>query len=388
MKLIFIGTSSTVIRPASPILLLLIVLFFPMPGLAADAIIELATSENDPAAQYFLGRRYAAGFGVKKDQNRAAKWYMKAAKQGHVKALYEMGQIYNKGMGIRKDFQTAYECFLKAARQGHVQAMYEIGNHYYSGLDGPADTERATFWYRMAAEKNHAGAQQQLGKILNGGIGIDANKAEGQKWLSLANQAKENTEYDPDAATFAKPASKPLKSVVDKKQSRSKIASKPVPAKATTSKKHKPVKMAKATPQKSKPKVDRKVVKKSKPKSTADTFPEAQLISYIKDFPSGPDIIKPELQYRVGMLYLKGKGLPQNTLTALTWLEKAAENKFANAQYTLGMMYKNGDGVTKNKSAARRWLKKAARRGQASAIRELDLLNAENKLSLNERGLI
>ena len=387
MKLIFIGTGSTVIRPASPILLLLIVLFFPMPGMAADAIIELATSENDPAAQYFLGRRYAAGFGVKKDQVLAANWYLKAAKQGHIKALYEMGQIYNKGTGVKKDFQSAYECFLKAAREGHVQAMYEIGNHYYSGLDGPADTERATFWYRMAAEKNHAGAQQQLGKILNGGIGIGANKAEGQKWLSLANQAKENTEYDPDAATSAKPASKPLKSGADKKQSRSKIASKSVPAKATTSKKHKPVKMAKVS-QRRKPESASKVARKNKPESTADVFPEAQLISYIKDFPSGPDIIKPELQYRVGMLYLKGKGLPQNTLTALTWLEKAAENKSADAQYTLGMMYKNGDGVTKNKSAARRWLKKAARRGQASARRELDLLNAENKLSSNERGLI
>jgi len=272
-------------------------------------------------------------------------------------------------MGVKKDFQSAYEGFLKAAQKEHAKAMYEIGKNYYSGLDGPADTERATFWYRMAAEKNHIGAQQQLGRILNKGIGIDTNKTEGQKWLSLASQSKENTEYNPDTVIFAKPAKKPVKSV---------------PAKITTSKKHRPVKTAKATPQKSKPKADRKVVKKKKAKTTQDAFPEAQLISYIKDFPSGPDIIKPELQYRVGMLYLKGKGLPHNTLIALNWLEKAAENKSANAQYTLGMMYKNGNGVTKNKSAARRWLKKAARRGQASAIRELDLLKAEITFSSND----
>jgi TPR repeat protein len=262
--------------------------------------------------------------------------------------------------------------------------MYEIGNHYYSGLDGPADTERATFWYRMAAEKNHTGSQQQLGKILNVGIGIDANKAESKKWLSLANQSKKNTEYNPDTAIFTKPASKPVKSNVDKKQSRSKIVIKSVPAKTATSKKREPVKIAKVTPQKSKPKAARKVVKKNKSKSTQDAFPEAQLISYMKDFPSGPDIIKPELQFRVGMLYLKGKGLPQNTLIALNWIEKAADNKSVNAQYTLGMMYKNGDSVTKNKSTARRWLKKAARRGLDSAIRELDLLKAENTYSSNE----
>jgi len=118
--------------------------------------------------------------------------------------------------------------------------------------------------------------------------------------------------------------------------------------------------------------------------NTADKFPEAQLISYIIDFPSGPDIIDPDLQYRVGMLYLKGNGLPQNIYIALSWLEKAAENKSAIAQYTLGMLYKDGNyDIKKNRSRAYKWLKKASRQGLPSAIKEIEFLNTEINLSLN-----
>jgi hypothetical protein len=112
-------------------------------------------------------------------------------------------------------------------------------------------------------------------------------------------------------------------------------------------------------------------------------------------------------QYRLGMRFLNGDGVPKDESVGKQWLDKAsaqgnlgaktalaalaykinlndsvimAEVKYAmqdadSYQYKLGLRFLNGDGVTQNKQFAKEWLEKAARNGNADAKTALSTLS-------------
>ena len=76
-------------------------------------------------------------------------------------------------------------------------------------------------------------------------------------------------------------------------------------------------------------------------------------------------------QYNLGIMYSKGRGVPQDYVEAFRWHKKAAEQGFAPAQYNLGNMYYDGRGVPQDYVEAVKWHKKAAQQGNASAQNNL-----------------
>ncbi|HJL65723.1 MAG TPA: tetratricopeptide repeat protein, partial [Arenicellales bacterium] len=46
-----------------------------------------------------------------------------------------------------------------------------------------------------------------------------------------------------------------------------------------------------------------------------------------------------DAQYNLGVMYEKGRGVPQDDKIALKWFTLAAEQGFARAQHNLGVMY-------------------------------------------------
>ena len=62
------------------------------------------------------------GRGVEKDLKEAAKWYRKAAEQGHAYGQYNLGDMYENGKGVEKDRDEARKWYGKAAAQGHEEA--------------------------------------------------------------------------------------------------------------------------------------------------------------------------------------------------------------------------------------------------------------------------
>ena len=72
-----------------------------------------------------------------------------------------------------------------------------------------------------------------------------------------------------------------------------------------------------------------------------------------------------EAQYKLGCI--KQPATPEATAEAQTWLEKAAAQNHGNAAYKLGVMYLKGKGVPANKEKAFEWLEKSARHGNAMA---------------------
>ena len=60
------------------------------------------------------------------DFKEAAKWYRKAAEQGHVSAQYNLGYMYHSGKGVTQDYGEAVKWYRKAAEQGEAEAQYSL----------------------------------------------------------------------------------------------------------------------------------------------------------------------------------------------------------------------------------------------------------------------
>ena len=74
-------------------------------------------------------------------------------------------------------------------------------------------------------------------------------------------------------------------------------------------------------------------------------------------------------QYRLGVMYADGRGVPQDDIEAVKWFRKAlkklrllAEQGDAGAQFSLGGMYYNGWGVQKDEAEAVKWFRKALKK--------------------------
>ena len=77
-------------------------------------------------------------------------------------------------------------------------------------------------------------------------------------------------------------------------------------------------------------------------------------------------------QAKLGFMYTKGTGVPQNYIEAVKWFRKAAEQGEADAQSNLGRMYARGDGVSQDRVTAYMWCSLAEAQGHKKAARDLN----------------
>ena len=86
-----------------------------------------------------------------------------------------------------------------------------------------------------------------------------------------------------------------------------------------------------------------------------------------QSFPNGlPDAqhrFITEAQYRLGMHYYFGKGVPQNYEEATKWFRLAADQGLDRAQFELGTAYEDGRGVPQSYVDAEKWFRLAAGQG-------------------------
>ena len=74
-----------------------------------------------------------------------------------------------------------------------------------------------------------------------------------------------------------------------------------------------------------------------------------------------------EAQTTIGAMFLLAKGEPQNDAQAAEWFRKAAEQGFPAAQFALGSLLSEGRGVPKSDAEAAIWWRRAAEKGDAAA---------------------
>lgn len=76
-------------------------------------------------------------------------------------------------------------------------------------------------------------------------------------------------------------------------------------------------------------------------------------------------------QNYLGILYRDGIDVPQDYNEAVRWFRKSAEQGYADAQHNLGVMYDNGKGVSQDDIEAAKWYRLSAEQGNAGAQNNL-----------------
>ena len=69
---------------------------------------------------------YVNGAGVPQSHAKAAKWWRKAAEQGHADAQNNMGLMYERGEGVPQNDAEAAKWYRQAAEQGHTNAQRSL----------------------------------------------------------------------------------------------------------------------------------------------------------------------------------------------------------------------------------------------------------------------
>ena len=78
----------------------------------------MTANPEDAESQYITANNYKC----QRSYSEAARWYRKAAEQGHANAQYELGWCYFLGQGVKENREEAKKWWKKAADQGHLSA--------------------------------------------------------------------------------------------------------------------------------------------------------------------------------------------------------------------------------------------------------------------------
>jgi len=103
-------------------------------------------------SQFYLATLYEKGLGVPEDAAEALKWYAKP----RTKAMPMLKSFLHFGTSADKEYPRLRHCarwFHKAADQGHASAQSALGSMYSRGQGVPHDYGEAIRWYRKAAIK-------------------------------------------------------------------------------------------------------------------------------------------------------------------------------------------------------------------------------------------
>lgn len=171
---------------------------------AVSSLLE-AAKRGHAISQWKLGRMYAEGDGVEKDDAKAFDYFSQVA-NAHAEdapdtmqarfvanAFVALGNYYLEGVPgsqIRPDQSRAREMFSYAASYfGDPDAQYNLARMYLDGPGGGKDARQAARWLGLAANKGQREAQAVLGHMLFNGVNVPKQTARGLMWLTLAKAA-------------------------------------------------------------------------------------------------------------------------------------------------------------------------------------------------------
>jgi TPR repeat protein len=167
--------------------------------------LEYAAEQGHALAQWKLGRMYAEGEGVPRDDLRAFEYFRRIANShaddypGTAQARFvanafvALGHYYLDGIPksvVQRDPVRAREMFAYAASYfGDADAQYNLGRLYLDGVGAPQDPKQAARWLHASAQKGQVQGQALLGTMLFAGEVVPRQAAWGLMWLTLAKDS-------------------------------------------------------------------------------------------------------------------------------------------------------------------------------------------------------
>lgn len=108
------------------------------------------------------------------------------AQKGHSESLFILGVMALEGKGVKKDLNRAAKAFARAATQGHPKAQFLFAALHYQGWGVPKSFEKAAFWARKSADQDEPEGQHLLGILYVKGEGVPRDYLQGEAWLTKA----------------------------------------------------------------------------------------------------------------------------------------------------------------------------------------------------------
>ena len=125
-----------------------------------------AAEQGHPMAQDRLADLYMLGRGVPQNDAQAFEWYARTAAQGYAMALCNLAYMHSQGLGTPIDQDAATSLYLKAAAQGEARAYFNLGLRYASGLGAPLNPVHASAWMTNAARLGYPTSKTELESML------------------------------------------------------------------------------------------------------------------------------------------------------------------------------------------------------------------------------
>jgi TPR repeat protein len=148
-----------------------------------------------------LGKEFYYDSIVKKNNETALKWYLKAAEQGNIKAQRILAKAYEYGrysLRVEKNEKKAFDWYLKLAKQGDAAAQDKIGDYYFLGKVVEKNYKDAFNYYLKSAKQGNKSAQKNLANMYKYGWGTKQNCKEALKYYEKAGNSYSLGEYYDD----------------------------------------------------------------------------------------------------------------------------------------------------------------------------------------------
>jgi TPR repeat protein len=313
--------------------------------------IRSAADKGDSIAQNLLGNCLGTGEGITKDLEQAAEWFEKSARRGNIPSLVALGRLYLYGQGVVEDHDIAFKLLTRAADRGDLAGYHFLGllwemesgmkaletamghfNHaasngylrsqvylakYHSqcGRD-----ETAAQWYTKAAEQGHPESQYTLGCLYRKGSGVPKDETQSMFW------------YQKAAGNGDPSAQNTLAICYD---------------------------LGKGL--------------------------EADVTQAMYWYQKAADQGNSQALITLAEKYHAGDGVEQNFGLAMNYYLKASQlggMNSAMAEYKIGLLYEGGMGVPKNLPEAVRWYKKSASKGLVYAISKISVFEKSGSLDI------
>eukprot|EP00927_Polykrikos_kofoidii_P039088 TRINITY_DN33517_c0_g1_i1.p1 TRINITY_DN33517_c0_g1~~TRINITY_DN33517_c0_g1_i1.p1 ORF type:complete len:1444 (-),score=244.59 TRINITY_DN33517_c0_g1_i1:153-4484(-) len=366
--------------------------------------LEAKAREGDVTAQFDIGQMLSKSDGDKKpseaDLRSAARWFRTASDAGHVGAKGALADLLLKNGAVGKTAEEAARLLLTAAEASDAKAAGGLGSLYAQGLGVRKDDVEAVRWYRIAATAGDAASQYNLFVSLATGRGVLQNNAEALQWLHKAAsgslpqaQATLAGMYEKGAPGITKDEAKAADwytkaGIQGHADSLASLA----------------VMRATGRGVKQSQSEANKLYEKAAAQGHGSSQANLGLVyrngwGVTRNDKKAANLFLKAAEQDVGLAQFhlaamldshqenEGVGLMKNDTEAASWYKKVATTESqdaqafsaAEAQYRLGQMFVEGRGVPRNRKQALRWLTKAADEGHPRAVLRASQLRREAK---------
>ncbi len=298
------------------------------------------SEDSDIDCTYYLGMCYEYGFGTEIDLESAAITYKIAAEQGHPDAINNLGGCYLYGHGIEKNPKEAFSLFCKAYSLGNVKACCRIGICYHYGYGVEKDGELAVEYYKKAAALDSDIACILLADCYEKGNFVEKSLPEAFRYYKLAAELGNSSAMLTVGNMLSE--GRGIKHDVHEAFNFYLLSSKHGNLDAK-------LKLAECY---------------TKGEGTVKNHREAtKIYKSLLDI----DETKAIAEYKLGLAYLKGRGVDIDKACAFEYFKKGAQDGYESASFILGECYFYGIGCEQNLSLAFDCYRRAAESGDGFA---------------------